>query len=174
MKKIILTTAFIISTITSVFAQTYSEDDKNKTTFGVKAGIDQTFVSNADSSFDQINYYAGLFAETRLSKKSSFQFELRYSTYKQDHFIEVPLLLKYHITDKFRLFVGPRLDFILDDRPTNAKNFSLAAELGLEYDISKNFFINATMSYSFENQINLDQFNVGSRQNIRFGIGYKF
>lgn len=157
----------------SLIAQTFSEEDKNKTTFGIKAGIDQTFVYNADSSFDQVNYYAGFFADTRLSKKSSFQFELRYSTYRQDHFIEVPLLIKYHLSERLRLYIGPRFDFILNDRPA-AKNFSLAAEFGVEYDISKRFFINAAISSSLENQIVIDQFNAGSRQNIRFGLGYKF
>ena len=154
-------------------AQTFSENDKNKTSFGIKAGIDQTYVYNAGNSFDQSNYYAAFFADTRLSLKSSFQFELRYSNYRQDHFIELPLLFKYHLSDKFKLYVGPRFDFILDDRPA-AENFSLAAEFGVEYYFSNRFFINASMSASIENQVALDEFNAGSRQNLRFGIGYKF
>lgn len=173
MKKIIYVGIFLLCLPLALSAQTFSEEDKNKTTFGIKAGIDQTFVFNADSSFDQVNYYAGFFADTRLSNKTSFQFELRYSTYRQDHFIEVPLLIKYHLSDRLRLFLGPRFDFILDDKPL-AKNFTLAAEFGLEYDITKRLFINASMSASLENQIVIDQFNTGSRQNLRFGIGYKF
>ena len=77
------------------------------------------------------------------------------------------------MSDKIRLYLGPRFDFILDDKPL-AKNFSLAAEFGVDYDISKRLFINASMSASLENQIVIDQFNVGSRQNLRFGLGYKF
>ncbi|WP_431157992.1 outer membrane beta-barrel protein [Winogradskyella poriferorum] len=173
MRKLFLLCTVITLTSLMSYAQEYSEDDKNKTTFGIKAGIDQTFVFNADSSFDQVNYYAGFFSDTRLSLKTSFQFELRYVTYRQDHFIEIPLLFKYHFTDKFRMYIGPRFDFILDDKAL-AKNFSLAAEFGVEYDISKHFYINASMSASLENQIVIDQFNTGSRQNFRLGLGYRF
>ena len=71
------------------------------------------------------------------------------------------------------MYTGPRLDFSLENNEP-AKNFSVALEVGMQYDINKHFFIDGAYSFSFENQIATDSFDTGSRRNFRFGLGYKF
>ena len=100
MKKIISFTALFLFAITTLTAQTFKDSDKYKTTFGIKAGLDKTYVFNAGNSFDKYNFYAGFFAETQFSLKSSLQYELRYVSYDNNHFIETPILFKYRIAKR--------------------------------------------------------------------------
>lgn len=183
MKKSLLSISILLVSIFAVNAQEFNESLKNKTTFGVKAGLNQTFVSNFPNSLSQGGYYAGAFAETRLSEKISFQYELRYATFIDigqgdeniyDHsFIEIPLLLKYHFSDKFVLFFGPRMDFLLDDREPAAR-FGVSVEVGLQYNFNKNFFIEASFSSGLSNQILINELESGSRGILRLGVGYRF
>jgi len=170
-KKLLL--FVLLCTSLSLFAQEKEERTFGKTTFGIKAGLDHTMVINSQKAVNSVDFYAGLFAETSLSRKLSLQYEMRYSSYGNNYFVEIPLLLKYHFNDKFSMTLGPRMDFLTNDR-AGARNFSMAAEIGAQYNITKQFFLDASYSVGFENQIVINPIRTGSRNNLRFGIGYKF
>jgi len=110
MKKtiIVLITAFLFTF--TAFAQEEENHQKNTTTFGIKGGVSFNTI-RGDDGFASTDFYASFFSTTRLSEKWSFQNELGVSIIDDVTFIEVPLLFKYHITDKWSIFAGPRLDF---------------------------------------------------------------
>lgn len=151
---------------------------KGKTTFGVKVGLNQSYISvqNNTDGYQGLEAYGGFFAETRLSKKWSFQNELLFSFTDDYHFIEVPVLLKYHINDKFSIFAGPKLDFLINEQSVGERlnPFGVSLELGAQYNFSKRFFVEVRYGYGLTEQINIENFYSGARRTLRLGIGFKF
>lgn len=93
-----------------------------------------------------------------------------------DSFLEIPILIKYHINDKFEIFLGPKLDLVFNKAnifpsPDNPINLSLAA--GIQYNISKQFFVEGRYikgltdpRFGFSREEAIDTF--------KWGVGFKF
>ena len=196
MKKItlVLITTFLFAF--TALAQEEENHQKSTTVFGIKGGLNQSYIGGLDNS-GGLSYYGGLFAETRLSKRWSIQNELLFSkvedynvtisngtsTFRNDLLLfEVPIHLKYHISDKWSVFAGPKLSFLADGI---AENVGLSIEVGVQYNISKRFFIETRYSNDlfdqarqtstgetltgpilFSNPVSLGQ--------LRLGLGFKF
>jgi len=180
MKKLLLTTGIFFLLIFNIQAQELDNKFNHRTTFGIKGGINNSHLSNISKSegYSGIELYGSLFSETRLSKKWSFQNELLFS-YTDDYlYLEFPFLLKYHINDKWAVFTGPKLDFILNNDfeyiNQEFKTLGVSGVLGLEYKFSKHFFIEATYNFGFTKQIFSDNLYSTTRKTFRVGIGYKF
>jgi len=177
MKKSILLLVPVLFLFQSVCAQDDNLFQKNSTTFGFKLGLDETFVWNSSKTVNRLGYYGGLFAETRLSRKFGLQYEIRYSRYNDAgenvlNFIEIPVVAKYYFNDKVNIFLGPRLDFLVDSSDGH-NNFTPAVEVGVQYNFSRSFFMEAAYSISSESQIYSDGNNGGTRTNLRLGLGFK-
>ncbi|WP_460218717.1 outer membrane beta-barrel protein [Psychroserpens sp. MEBiC05023] len=173
MKQSFLFILFIIGITQVSFAQDENAFKGNPTTFGVKGGLNYTSLLSISDDKNEIGLWGSLFAETRLSKRFGIQYELRYSEYSTAEFIEAPLLLKYYFNEKFNMFFGPRLDFLIDDNDV-ANSFSVAAEIGVQYNFSNHFFLEGSYSLASENQVRVSAFESGTRSSFRLGIGYKF
>lgn len=181
MKKLLLTTGIFFLLILNLQAQEDNYFIKNKTTFGVKGGLNGSHLSNIDkssSTYSGIELYGSLFAETRFSKKWSFQNELLFSYTDGYHYLEFPFLLKYHINDKWAVFAGPKLDFILDNDfefvDQNFKTLGVSGVIGAEYKITKKFFVEVTYNFGFTKQIQTGNLSSTTRNIFRIGIGYRF
>ncbi len=180
MKKQLLFGLFMVL-FTSLYAQEDHRQIEHKTTFGIKAGSIGSPATRVDRS--KINgiqgLYGGIYLNTRFHKKWSFQNEVDFSITNGYLFIEVPMVLKYHINDKWSVFMGPKLDILLNNDlkyfgDTDFKTYGISAEIGIQYNISKRFFIEARYSYSFSKQINFKHFPSNNRTTFRIGIGYRF
>jgi len=80
MKKNFYLIILLVATTSSVLAQTFKDEDKYKTTFGFKGGLNQSYLNtSSNNDYSGLELYGGFFAETRLSKRWSFQNELLYS-----------------------------------------------------------------------------------------------
>ena len=182
MKKLLLTTGIFVLFVFNLQAQNDDDFIKNKTTFGIKGGLNFSHLRSGDSlNISDLNIYVGLFSETRFSKKWSFQSELLYSSTVGYRFIEIPLTFKYHITDKWSVFAGPSLDFAIEnDRNIDNRQvepLGLSAVVGTQYNLSKKFFIEGRFNLALTNQINTPFDNPSTsffRNVFRFGIGYRF
>lgn len=168
-KTILLITVFFIGYAT--YAQETETIIPFKTKFGVKGGL--SGVSDINEDYDT-SFYIGVFSETRLSRKWSLQNEVLISP--SDNFLEIPILIKYHISDKFEIFLGPKLDLVLDSTseipsPDNPINLSLAA--GVQYNISKQFFVEGRYSKGLTDpRFGLDR--EGAIDTFKIGLGFKF
>jgi len=180
MKKLLLTTGVIFLLIFNVQAQESDSFIKNKTTFGIKGGLNFSHLSNVSKSesYSGIELYGSLFSETRFSKKSRFQNELVFSYTDGYHYLEFPFLLKYHFNDKWAVFAGPKLDFILDNDfeyvDQNFKTLGISAVIGVEYKVSKKFFAEATYNFGFTKQIQTQNLYSTTRKTFRISLGYRF
>ena len=180
MKKQVLLVLFVVF-LNSLYAQEDHNQIEKKTTFGIKGGSIGGHIARVDRS--KINgiqgLYAGIYVNTRFHKKWSFQNEVDFTITNGYLFIEIPAVLKYHINDKWSVFMGPKLDILLNGESTyntytHFKTLGISADVGIQYNISKRFFIEARYSYSFSKQITFKNIPSINRQTFRVGIGYRF
>ncbi len=154
------------------------------TTFGIKAGLNKSYIVSENKDFyTGLELYVGFFSDAKLNNKLNLQNEIVFSYTDDYHFIEIPVLIKYKIKKKWSFFLGPKLDFILDNDndPFEAiayrfKNFGISVTLGIQYDISKRFFSEIRYGHSFTAQVDdliLELFN-SKRRTVRVGFGFKF
>lgn len=126
--------------------------------FGAKAGLNVASMTDASS---KLGFYLGATAEMKLIgsiDKLAFAPELVYSMqgaeesgiWVRTHYINLPLMAKYYITDKFSLSAGPQLGFYLsgtigDDSNSASipsefvKTFELGLGIGAAYSVWKNW-----------------------------------
>lgn len=181
MKKKILILVFLCSFIN--YAQ-----KKETFKFGMKFGYNKSIINGIDSFGEDtgvIEYalYAGFFANAEFNNKWLLETELIYSYSLDINFVEIPLHVKYRISDKFTGFIGPKLDIIMDDDGDSFEsgsyrfnNFGFSLDVGLQYDISKRFFVETRYSWGFTKQITDIQLDIneGKPNTFRIGLGYKF
>jgi opacity protein-like surface antigen len=217
MKKIILTVA-------AVFALSFANAQDIK--FGAKAGLNiSNFSGDIKSDFDTkslIGLQIGGFAEIGISDKFAFQPELLFSMQgAKDEFSEsfegfsstgestlklnylnVPLLLKYKLADKFSILAGPQVGFLMsaEDEFTFTETFDgetfsesgtedvkddyesllLSFNVGASYSITDNLFVDARYNLGLSNLLKDQTFEGetfsidGSMNVLQFSVGYKF
>ncbi|WP_053992437.1 outer membrane beta-barrel protein [Mangrovimonas sp. TPBH4] len=180
MKQFIFLFSLFLGLTQFTFSQEKSQDYQlHTTTFGFKAGLNQSFIVPGHYSIDGyqgLELYGGFFSETRLTERWSFQNELVFSYTDEYLFLEIPLVMKYHITDKFSAFGGAKIDLILNDELTkeHLRRMGVSLEIGVQYDFSRKFFAEARFGYGLVDQIYIEDFYGGYRNTLRVGVGYKF
>jgi long-subunit fatty acid transport protein len=177
---------------------------------GAKLGLNLSSL-RSDMDFDsKIGFNLGVFAEINLSDKLIFQPELLYSTqgasleesfdsnsFKVTNsvdYLNIPLILKYGVTDKLFLEFGPQLGFLLSGKSkyeetyggetesetedikefTNSIDFGL--NFGVSFDIAENIMIGARYNLGLSNIIDEEDSGDEKLQNSVFSLslGYRF
>ena len=182
MKKTILVSLCIIITAFSAQAQSDSTKPKDsKVKFGLRTGYEFQ-VNNSNLDYKLNVPYIGVFSNIKLGEKWSSQLELNLRSEQRERrfndgvkesndavYLTVPVLLKYHINDKFNIYTGTQVltvslnnDIIGIKKPNSI--------LGVEYNLNKNFLLEARFRHGFENR----KFNNFRDNRISVGIGYKF
>lgn len=174
MKHVI--TIILLLSVTQLFAQDLEQPTKKKFDFAIKAGVNESSVSSVYRSGGTRNYFAGIDFNYNLTSKLSLTSGATYTKNGNYYFIQVPLWVKYNITKKLKAFAGARLDIMINDNNHyynyRKNNIGTSLNFGLEYDISKHFFIQGYYSFSTEKYTIADYKN--QLLNIQVGIGYKF
>ena len=183
MKKLLFYFAIAVFGIANLNAQ----DVK----FGVKGGLNFASIYGDDvpKSPEVTAFHFGVMAEIPISDKFSFQPELMYSGqgYALDkntvelNYINVPLMAKYYVTNKFSAEVGPQMGFL-----ASAKNESLDIKDQLK---NTDFGLNFGLGYKLDSGLNFGaRYNIGlsnindvsgisnKNQNgvFQFSVGYFF
>jgi hypothetical protein len=159
------------------------------TYMGLKIGYNNSNMSGKDSNGEASGllgneFYLSLFKDTQLKEQLSLQTELLFSFTSDYHFIEIPITMKFKIYKKLDVFLGPKLDFLLDnDNDRNEapyylfRNFGVSADFGIQYPLSDHFFAEMRYSIGFTEQLTRDvqlDINNATRNTFRIGVGYKF
>lgn len=173
-KLFILLVTTVMSIMTGI-AQEENRPVEKKITFGIRGGVNGSYIGDIGEDFFSSELYGGIFTETRLSKKWSIQNELNVSFSGDFIFVEIPILLKYNFSDKLSILAGPRLD--VNAKPkhvTFSSPLGISAELGIQYNINKHLFIEARYDYGFTNSSKIFGNNLVDANNFRVGLGFKF
>ena len=211
MKKVLFILAIAIAVTGSVNAQ----DVK----IGAKVGLNLASITGdgdvyGEDSDTKIGFNQGLFAEISLSDKFIFQPELLFSTqgnvYKQGSFddlikitieldyLNIPLLIKYAVSDKFALEFGPQLGFLLSantdvegilfdnetisvrqDVKDSFKSIDLGLNFGISIDVSEKVMIGARYNLGLSNISDEEDIGIEEDINVKNSlfsmfVGYRF
>jgi opacity protein-like surface antigen len=192
MKSLLLTVVAVFGLATAVQAQ--------ETSIGAIAGYNFSKVENAVGSGlgDQYNgFHVGAIAEFKQTDKWSFELAAIYSTEGESTtvndqeqtlaltFVNVPLHVKYYISEKFSVHGGPQMGFLLnaemqqdgmeDMEIDGAVSSSFALTGGIGYDFSNGLFFKGTFALGVTDIIEDVNFNMDQRPaTAHVSVGYKF
>lgn len=193
MKKIIMTAAAVMA-----FAFSNAQEVK----FGVKGGINlSNFTGDIEDNTSKVGFQVGGFAEIKVSDKFSVQPELLYSEqgtkYDGDEdfkynfsYLNVPVMAKYYVADKFSLEAGPQIGFLLSAKAkgeegdisvdADVKDFFETIDLGLNFGAGYDFTENLSAGLRY----NLGLLNIAKTEDgddsklnnsvFSLSVGYKF
>lgn len=141
----------LMISVSTLCAQT----KEKKNTFGIIGGVVVSTISDYEGS-TRLGLTGGLYWEYRLSKKFSLMSNILYSQRGENgnsnqseiklSYINMPLLVKYKLFDKFGIATGINSDMLLSVEGSGLekddfKNSDWSIPIGISYDISNNFQI---------------------------------
>ena len=185
MKKLLLTAA-------AVFAFGFANAQETK--FGVKAGLNMADWSGDDAEGidSKIAFHVGGFAEIKLTDKFALQPELLYSaqggkadggTYNVDY-INIPVMAKFYVVDKFSIEAGPQVGFLVSakakpdsgddvDIKDELKSTDFGFNLGAGFDFTENFSAGIRYNLGLADVVDVDSADIKNSV-FSLSVGYKF
>ncbi|KIA87614.1 outer membrane beta-barrel protein [Flavobacterium sp. AED] len=164
-------------TAVAVFAFGFANAQDVK--FGLATGVDfataKAVYPGGSNSGSETGFYVGAVVDIAASDKFHVQPELLLVFIKDSKQLQLPILAKLFVAEKFSLLVGPDLLFDLDEKTTGLKTFGVGLDFGGAYDIDKNFSIEAKYNLGLTNLIENAPSGYSAKINGLFvGLGYKF
>ncbi|MGY3793052.1 porin family protein [uncultured Aquimarina sp.] len=181
-KKILLIFVLLITCIT-INAQ--------ESKYGIRIGANLSSISsdNITGDLDQsrIGVVVGFLADYRLTNKLRIQPELQYSGQGNKdrdlrvNYLQLPILLKYNITDVFNVQLGPQAGIKIWEWEDNQADttdfgtFDFAGVIGVGANITDNFFVDLRYALGLANVFDEDAgLNIdGTSRNIQLSVGYR-
>ncbi len=173
-------TLFSILAIVLCLSFSFSQE----TSYGIRIGYNISNLDfDPDATFENKHRngmaFAG-FVDFGLTNSISLLTELQYSAEggKEEplraDYIQLPIQLRYNITDALKVGVGPQLSLKTWEDNDGFSTFAFSAVGGLEYMITDEIFIDARYSYGLTNILDEDLTTAEAiNHNIQFGIGIK-
>ena len=175
MKKNILLIAFTCFTVLSFSQELH---------YGVRAGLN---ISNLDfkpgptfNNEHRNGFAFGGFADYGFTESVSLLVELQYSAEggkSEDlraDYIQLPVMLRYGIGDKFTAGVGPMASLKTWEEKDGFSTFTFSLVGGLEYMLTDELFIDSRVHYGLSNILDEDTKNLEAKNMaFQFGIGLK-
>lgn len=168
----------------------------NAQTFGVKAGLNVSNVSEAEDTKSKVGFNAGVFLNAPIAANFSIQPEVLYNSKgaKLDDsnfdlklnldYISVPVMFQYNATPKFYLEAGPEFSFLMsgkakaegesEDIKDNFKSFDLGIGLGAGFNITQNIGVNARYVAGVTDIIDANDGDASRNGVFQLGLYYKF
>jgi opacity protein-like surface antigen len=204
MKKITLSIIAVLA-----FGFTNAQEVK----FGVKGGINlSTLTGDIENASSKVGFQVGGFAEIKLSDKFSVQPELLYSlqgvkieesipefdlNFKSTDnlsYLNIPVMAKYYVAEKFSLEAGPQIGFLLSaksdftdisgDKATSGdidvkddyKSIDFGVNFGAGFDFTENLSAGLRYNLGLSNIAeNVEGENFKQKNSVfSLSVGYKF
>lgn len=185
MKKIVLVAVIAIISMAGVNAQT---------SFGAKAGLNvANLIGDVTDNKSLIGFNVGVFAEITLADSFYLQPELLYSTQGATfdfpiigstdlklNYINLPIMFKYDVANRFYLEAGPQVGFLvsaeLDDLDVkdSYESTDFGANFGLSYGFTEKLFAQARYNIGMTDIVKDNGNDKISNAVLSFSLGYKF
>ncbi|WP_428229681.1 porin family protein [Flavobacterium sp.] len=191
MKKIILAAIAVMA---------FGFTNAQQTRFGVKGGLNLSTVVGGDveNAKSLVGFHVGGFAEIKVFEKFYIQPELLYSAQgtKVDgpfgdadiklNYLNIPVLAKYYIVDKFSVEAGPQLGVLLsakadgEDVKDGTRSVDFGFNIGAGYNFTDNLSIGLryTIGLSPLSDKDIDNsddyYNSAKNSNLALFLAYKF
>jgi opacity protein-like surface antigen len=188
---------FLIALALMAFGVTNAQ----QTRFGIKGGLNISTVvgGDVDNTKSLVGFHVGGFAEIHVVEKFFIQPELLFSAQgtKFDgpfgtdadlklNYLNIPVLAKYYIVDKFSVEAGPQLGVLLSAKTddNDIKDFTRSVDLGFNIGAGYNFTDNFSVGLRYtiglsplsdEDIDNADDYyDSAKNSNLALSLGYKF
>jgi len=184
---LIITTLIIVTGITAN-AQMY---------YGLKVGANfANFSGDVSGNSIKPSMHFGAVVEIPLTDAFSVQPELLYSMQgyqiKEDvslkyhyHYLTLPVMAKYFVTNEITLDFGPQLSYLIFAQSSDGEyeytelkdetsKFDYGLALGASYEIDDGMNINLRYTYGFANIFDTDTNLKANNSVIQLSLGYKF
>ena len=151
--------------------------------YGIRGGIN---ISNLDfdpdptfSNTHRNGVAFGFFAEFNISDSYLIMPEIQFSAEGAKEkelrldYIQAPILLKYKITEKFHIGLGPLVGVKIHEEDDGFKNFAVSGVGGFEYMITNSIFMDARYIYGFTNRLDNESNMKARNTTIQIGVGVK-
>ncbi|MGV8947397.1 MAG: porin family protein [Lutibacter sp.] len=185
MKKIVFVAVFAIFSLVSLNAQT---------SFGAKAGLNVAkLIGDVPDNKSLIGFNVGIFAEIGLADSFYIQPELFYSTQGGTfdypiigstdlklNYINLPIMFKYDVANRFYLEAGPQIGFLVAadlgdlDVKDAYESTDFGANFGLSYGFTEKLFAQARYNIGLSNIVKDNGNDKVSNAVMSFSLGYKF
>ncbi|MDH7445677.1 porin family protein [Aquimarina sp. 2201CG14-23] len=184
MNKTLLLLFVFFTLITSIEAQ--------ESRYGIRVGANFSSISSDDITGDldksRIGVVVGFLADFALTEKLRLQPEFQYSGQGNKdrdlrvNYLQVPIILKYNITDLFNVQLGPQAGIKIWEWEDNQANipdfgtFDFAAVAGVGVNITDNFFVDLRYAFGLSNVFDKDGSAIeldGNSRNIQLSVGYR-
>ena len=192
MKRIILAAIAVMA---------FGFTNAQQTRFGVKGGLNISTVvgGDVDDTKSLVGFHVGGFAEIKVFDKFFIQPELLYSAQgtKVDgplggdadlklNYLNIPVLAKYYIVDKFSVEAGPQLGILLSAKAEgqDIKDYTRSVDLGFNIGAGYNFTDNLSVGLRYtiglspltdKNIDNSDDYyDSAKNSNLALSLAYKF
>ncbi|KQB43050.1 porin family protein [Flavobacterium aquidurense] len=192
MKKIILSAIAVMA-----FAYTNAQS----TRFGVKGGLNLSTVVGGDveDTKSLVGFHVGGFAEIKVVEKFFIQPELLYSAqgtkfdgpFGEDfdtklNYLNIPVLAKYYIVEKFSVEAGPQLGILLSAKADgeDIKDYTRSVDFGFNIGAGYNFTDNLSIGLRYTIGLSPisdkdidnedDYYDSAKNSNLALSLAYKF
>ena len=124
--------------------------------------------------------YVGFFANIGLSRTLSLVPEIQFSAEGADaeplnlDYIQMPVLLRFRINEKFHAGFGPQMGLKVHKYEDGMKNLAYSAVASVDYKINYALFVDVRYNYGIRNVFDEISGVVAKNRNIQLGVGYKF
>ncbi|MGC1205060.1 MAG: porin family protein [Flavobacteriaceae bacterium] len=152
--------------------------------YGVRGGLT---ISNLD--FDDAppmenkhrnSFYIGFFADIGLSKTVSVVPEIQFSPegakieVLQLDYIQAPVLIKFRLSEKVKIGIGPQASLKSNKKDDGVKNFAYSGVAGLEYKLTHMLFADVRYTYGISDVFDDNLAISAQNTSVQIGVGYKF
>lgn len=182
MKKLILVGAL------ALFGMT------NAQTFGVKAGMNISSLSNFENTNSKIGFNAGVLMNAPIAENFSIQPEVLYNMKGAKakngdgsinlDYISVPVMFQYNATPQFYLEAGPEFSFLMSgkikvegksfDMKDELNGFDIGVGLGAGYYFTPNIGVTARYVAGFSDVVKENDEKTVKNNVFQIGLAYKF
>lgn len=180
MKKVLILLLIIVSSA-GVSAQGID--------FGVKAGVNFSSITDASGLDNRTGFVAGVFLGGKLGDKLGIQGDLLYSQQGAEFelgsfdldYVNVPIVLKYFLTDNFNFQLGPQFGVLINDDAQTVvgetindiatNNFDISAVLGIGYDLPMGIRLDGRYNFGLSD---VAESGDGKNSVITLAVGYSF
>ena len=154
-----------------------------ETKYGIRGGVGLSSLSfDGDIEFDnddRVGAFFGGFIDFRLSDKFSMMTEANFSSEGakdeplQLDYIQLPIQLRYALSNDVKLGVGPQFSFTTWDNQDILAQYAFSIVGGIELMVTDMFFLDFRYTYGFTNVLDQPTSNEAKNSSFQLGFGIK-
>ncbi len=153
---------------------------------GIKAGVNFSNITDASELSNRTGFVVGAFVGGKLNDKLGIQGDLLYSQQGAEadpekidlNYVNIPVVVKYFLTEGLNIQAGPQFGFIVDDNIkqvfnniAEAESFDLTGVVGIGYDLPMGVRIDGRYNFGLTDVIKEGN---GKNTVVTLSVGYSF